>query len=151
MLLSCLLERFVTIGRLRVIDAGGSLHTFDGSCGPSVTIRLHDPALHWKLVARPRLYFAEAFMDGKLTIEEGSLYDLIDLLAVNLEAMPAGLIARLLNGSVTLFRRIHPYNPLQRARQNVAHHYDLSDQFYELFLDLDRQYYFGSFPAQSQT
>src|SRR5260370_11795421 len=91
MLLSCLLERFVTIGRLRVIDAGGSLHTFDGSGGPSVTIRLHDPALHWKLVARPRLYFAEAFMDGKLTIEEGSLYDLIDLLAVN----PAGMASRL--------------------------------------------------------
>jgi cyclopropane-fatty-acyl-phospholipid synthase len=140
MLLSRLFERFVTIGRLRVIDAGGSLHTFEGSDGPSVTIRLHDPALHWKLVARPRLYFGEAFMDGKMTVEEGSLYDLVDLLAVNLEAMPAGFTARLLNGSVTLFRRIHQYNPLPRARQNVAHHYDLSDQLYELFLDRDRQY-----------
>ena len=145
MLLSRLFERTITIGRLRVIDAGGSLHTFDGSGGPSVTIRLHDPALHWKLVVRPRLYFGEAFMDGSLTIEEGSLYDLIDLLAVNLEAMPAGLPARLLNGSVTLFRRIHQYNPLPRARQNVAHHYDLSDQLYELFLDRDRQYSCGYF------
>ena len=145
MLLSRLFERTITIGRLRVIDAGGSLHTFDGSAGPSVTIRLHDPALHWKLAVRPRLYFGEAFMDGKLTIEEGNLYDLIDLLAVNLEAMPAGLTARLLNGSVTLFRRIHQYNPLPRARQNVAHHYDLSDEFYELFLDRDRQYSCGYF------
>ena len=116
MLLSRLFERTITIGRLRVIDAGGSLYTFDGSAGPSVTIRLHDPALHWKLAVRPRLYFGEAFMDGKLTVEEGSLYDLIDLLAVNLEAMPAGLPALLLNGSVTLFRRIHQYNPLPRAR-----------------------------------
>src|SRR5260370_15903767 len=107
MLLSCLLERFITIGRLRVIDAGGSLHTFDGSGGPSVTIRLHDPALHWKLVARPRLYFAEAFMDGKLTIEEGGLYDLIDLLAVNLEAIPAGVIARIMNEPSTSFRLHH--------------------------------------------
>ena len=145
MLLSRLLERIITIGRLRVIDAGGSLHTFDGSGGKSVTIRLHDRALHWKLAVRPRLYFGEAFMDGKLTIEEGNLYDLIDLLAVNLEAMPAGLTARLLNGSVTLFRRIHQYNPLPRARQNVAHHYDLSDEFYELFLDRDRQYSCGYF------
>src|ERR1700756_796899 len=145
MLLSRLFERTITIGRLRVIDADGSLHTFDGSGGPSVTIRLHDSALHWKLAVRPRLYFGEAFMDEKLTIEEGSLYDLIDLLAVNLEAMPAGLIARLLNGTVTLFRRIHQYNPLPRARQNVAHHYDLSDQLYELFLDRDRQYSCGYF------
>jgi cyclopropane-fatty-acyl-phospholipid synthase len=150
MLLSRLFERTITIGRLRVIDAGGSLHTFDRSGGSNVTIRLHDPALHWKLALRPRLYFGEAFMDGKLTIEEGSLYDLIDLLAVNLEAMPAGLIARLLNGSVTLFRRIHQYNPLPRARQNVAHHYDLSDQFYELFLDRDRQYSCGYFRDQAE-
>ena len=140
MLLSRLFERIITIGRLRVLDAGGRFHTFDGSPGASVTIRLHDPALHWKLLVRPRLYLGEAFMDGTLTVEEGSLYDLIDLLAVNLEAMPEGLLARLLNGSVTLLRRVHQYNPLPRARQNAAHHYDLSDQLYELFLDKDRQY-----------
>jgi cyclopropane-fatty-acyl-phospholipid synthase len=150
MLLSRLFERIITIGRLRVIDASGSLNTFDGSGGPSVTIRLHDPALHWKLAVRPRLYFGEAYMDGKLTIEEGSLYDLMVLFAVNLEAMPAGLLARLLNGSVTLFRRIHQYNPLPRARQNVAHHYDLSDQLYQLFLDRDRQYSCGYFRDGSE-
>ena len=150
MLLSRLFERIVTIGCLRVIDAGGSLHTFEGSGAPRVTIRLRDPALHWKLAVRPRLYFGEAYMDGTLTVEEGSLYDLIDLFAVNLEAMPAGLVARLLNGSVTLFRRIHQYNPLPRARQNVAHHYDLSDQLYELFLDRDRQYSCGYFRDGSE-
>jgi cyclopropane-fatty-acyl-phospholipid synthase len=140
MLASRLFERIITVGRLRVRDAGGRFHTFDGSPGASVTIRLHDPALHWKLLVRPRLYLGEAFMDGTLTVEEGSLYDLIDLLAVNLEAMPEGLLARLLNGSVTLLRRVHQYNPLPRARQNATHHYDLSDQLYDLFLDKDRQY-----------
>jgi cyclopropane-fatty-acyl-phospholipid synthase len=140
MLLSRLFERIITVGRLRVLDAGGAFHTFDGSPGTSVTVRLHDPALHWKLLVRPRLYLGEAFMDGTLTVEEGTLYDLIDLLAVNLEAMPEGLLARLLNGSVTLLRRVHQYNPRPRSRQNAAHHYDLSDQLYELFLDKDRQY-----------
>src|SRR5215472_14331679 len=149
MLLSRLLERIVKIGRLRIIDAGGLPHTF-GSGGASVTIRLHDPALHWKLAARPRLYFGEAFMDGKLTIEEASLYDLIDLFAVNLEALPPGLTSRLLNGYITLFRQIHQYNPLPRARRNVAHHYDLSDQLYELFLDRDRQYSCGYFRDGSE-
>jgi len=149
MLLSRLFERIITTGRLRVIDAGGLLHTF-GSGGATVTIRLHDPALHWKLAARPRLYFGEAFMDGKLTIEEGGLYDLIDLFAVNLEALPAGLTSQLLNGYLTLFRRLHQYNPLPRARQNVAHHYDLSDQLYELFLDRDWQYSCGYFRDGSE-
>src|SRR5713101_8130353 len=128
MLLTRLLERVITIGRLRLIDAGGTLHSFSGSPGPSVTIRLHDPALHWKLAARPRLYFGEAFMDWTLTIEDGSLYDLVDLFAVNLEALPEGLLGRILNGTLGPLRRVHQYNPLRRAQRNVAHHYDLSDQ-----------------------
>jgi cyclopropane-fatty-acyl-phospholipid synthase len=140
MLLARLLRRVITIGRLRVVDAGGRPHAFDGSPGPSVTIRLHDPTLHWKLAARPRLYFAEAFMEGTLTIEEGSLYDLIDLLAVNVEALPEGPLGRILNGYLGPLRRLHQFNPLRRARRNVAHHYDLSDQLYDLFLDQDRQY-----------
>src|SRR5262245_22922612 len=127
MLLARLLEQVITIGWLRVVDAGGSVHSFAGSPGQRVTIRLHHAALHWKLVARPRLYFGKAFMDGTLTIEEGSLYDLIDLLAVNLEALPAGPLGRVLNGSFGPLRRFRQYNPLSRARQNVAHHYDLSD------------------------
>ena len=140
MLLPHLLERIITIGRLCVVDAGGTAHTISGAQGASVAIRLHDRALHWKLVARPRLYLLEAFMDGTLTIEEGTLYDFLDLLAVNLAALPEGVLARWCNGSATLLRRIHQYNPLRRARQNAAHHYDLSDQLYELFLDRDRQY-----------
>jgi len=140
MLLARLFERIVTKGRLRVIDAGGALHDFAGAPGPSAAIRLNDRALHRKLVLRPRLYLPEAFVDGSLTIEEGSLYDLIDLLQLNLDVMPEGVLSRLLNGSYTFSRRVHQYNPLLRARQNVAHHYDLSDQLYDLFLDRDRQY-----------
>ena len=140
MLLARLFERIITVGRLRVVDAGGRSHTFEGSPGGSVAVRLHDPALHWKLLFRPRLYLPEAFMNGALTIEEGSLYDLIDLLAVNLDGLPDGLLGRLLNGSLPTLRRMRQYNPVSRARRNVAHHYDLSDQLYELFLDQDRQY-----------
>ncbi len=140
MLLARLFDRLITIGRLRLIDAAGRVHRFAGGPGPGATVRLHDPALHWKLLFRPRLYLPEAFMAGTLTIEEGSLYDVVDLLSANLEALPKGTLERLLNGSYTLWRRLHQYNPLGRARRNVAHHYDLSDQLYELFLDRDRQY-----------
>ena len=140
MLLARLLRRVITTGRLQILDAGGRLHAFDGLPGPSVTIRLHEPLLHWKLAARPRLYLGEAYMDGSLTIEEGSLYDLIDLLAVNVEALPEGPLGRILNGYVGPLRGLHQFNPLHRAGRNVAHHYDLSDELYELFLDRDCQY-----------
>jgi cyclopropane-fatty-acyl-phospholipid synthase len=141
MLLARLFERIITAGRLDLIDAGGTAHSFAGSSpGPAVAIRLHDPALHWKLFCRPRLFLPEAFVDGTLTIEDGTLYDLIDLLALNLDALPEGVLARLLNGSLMSMRRAHQYNPVARARRSAAHHYDLSDQLYELFLDRDRQY-----------
>src|SRR5262252_1399903 len=140
MLLVRILKRILSLGRLRIVDASGAAYTIEGSPGGNVTIRLHDPALHWKLIFRPRLYLPEAYIDGALTIEEGNLYDLIDLLAVNVNALPKGLLAHLLNGSATLLRRLHQYNPAPRARRNASHHYDLSDELYELFLDRDRQY-----------
>ena len=140
MLLAHLFERIITIGRLRVIDAHGRSIVFEGSPGASVAIRLHHPSLHWKLLIRPRLVLPEAYVAGTLTIEEGSLYDFIELLAGNLEALPEGFLGRFLNGSVTPLRRLRQYNPVSRAQRNAAHHYDLSDKLYELFLDQDRQY-----------
>jgi cyclopropane-fatty-acyl-phospholipid synthase len=150
MLLARLFERIVTKGRLRVVDAYGRLHDFAGAPGPSAAIRLGDPALHRKLIVRPNLYLPEAYVDGSLTIEEGSLYELIDLLQLNLDALPNGMLSWLLNGSHTLLRRFQQYNPLFRARRNVAHHYDLSDQLYELFLDRDRQYSCAYFRGEDE-
>src|SRR6185503_12024067 len=103
-------------------------------------VRLRDPALHWKLLLRPRLFVPEAYMDGALTIEEGSLYDFIDLLVSNDAAQWDSPVMRLNQAAGRLVRWVHQYNPVPRARRNVAHHYDLSDQLYELFLDGDRQY-----------
>jgi cyclopropane-fatty-acyl-phospholipid synthase len=145
MLLARLFKRLITIGRLSLIDASGRSHDFRGAPGPSAAIRLNDRALHWKLLLRPRLYLPEAYMDGTLVIERGSLYEFMDLLAQNLEALPSGPPVRLYNGFTTLLRRVHQYNPRSRARRNAAHHYDLSDRLYELFLDKDRQYSCGYF------
>ncbi len=139
MLLASALARFIRIGRIGVIDAAGNRHVFGGSPGPSATVRLHDPALHWKLLLKPRLVVGEAYMNGTLTVEDGSsLYDFIDVLVSN--DQPGVPILRLGQAAGRLVRRLHQYNPVPRARRNVAHHYDLSDQLYELFLDRDRQY-----------
>jgi len=140
MLLASVLAQAVRIGRLDVIDAAGRRHVFEGAPGPSACIRLRDPSLHWKLLLRPRLFVPEAYMDGGLTIEEGSLYDFIDLLVSNDAAQWDSPVMRLNQAAGRLVRWVHQYNPVPRARRNVAHHYDLSDQLYELFLDRDRQY-----------
>jgi cyclopropane-fatty-acyl-phospholipid synthase len=141
MLLASVLSRFIRIGRLSVIDAAGRRHLFEGSAGPSATVRLHDRALHWKLLVKPRLFVPEAWVEGTLTVEHGSsLYDFIDVLVANEASQADALPLWLGQAAGRLVRRLHQYNPVPRARRNVAHHYDLSDQLYELFLDRDRQY-----------
>src|SRR5438876_4979543 len=140
MLLASALPRFIRIGRLSLIDAAGKTHVFEGSPGPSASVRVHDPSLHWKFLLSPRFYVPDAYMNGGLTIEEGSLYDFLDILTLNEEGSPGGRLMRLGDIAGRVLRSIHQYNPVHRARRNVEHHYDLSDQLYELFLDRDRQY-----------
>jgi cyclopropane-fatty-acyl-phospholipid synthase len=77
MLLARCLSRVIRIGRLELVDAAGQHHVFGGTPGPSVTVRLHDKSLHWKLIVNPRLNVPEAYMDGTLTIEDGDIYALI--------------------------------------------------------------------------
>ena len=82
----------IRIGRLTVIDANGQRHVFGSEAEPAVTVRLHDPKLHWKLALNPGLHAGEAWMNGTLTVEDGaSLYDFLDLFGRNLG--PAGLRA----------------------------------------------------------
>jgi cyclopropane-fatty-acyl-phospholipid synthase len=140
MLLARLLSRVIRVGRLDLIDAAGRHHVFAGSAGPSVRARLHAPSLHWKLAANPRLHVPEAYMNGTLTIESGSIYELLEILARNEELLADDPLWHLISQLRRVTRRLHQYNPIVRSRRNVAHHYDLSDQLYELFLDRDRQY-----------
>jgi cyclopropane-fatty-acyl-phospholipid synthase len=141
MLLAHLLEHLITIGTLRVIASDGSIRTFTGGPGRTVTIRLHDPSLEWKLFLHSRLWLGEAYMAGTLTVEDATVYDLLDLLGQNLAAAPARHpLTWLVAGYGTFMRTLQQWNPVPLARRHVAHHYDLSDALYELFLDADRQY-----------
>jgi cyclopropane-fatty-acyl-phospholipid synthase len=140
-LLSRLLTHLIRVGTLTVTDAGGRRHVFSGAPGPAVAIRLHDPALPRRLFFNPSLALGEAYTDGTLTIENGgSLYNLLDLLCLNVGRVGLHPFNRARIAIERLFRRFDQFNPITKARANVAHHYDLSGELYELFLDSDRQY-----------
>jgi cyclopropane-fatty-acyl-phospholipid synthase len=151
MLLSHLLGHLVRRGTLRVIDAGGANHTFAGEPGRTLTVHLRDPSLGRKLFFNPRLYLGEAFMDGTLTLDDASIYDFLDFIAENINLAPRTLLTPLYDGAGHAFRIFQQYNPLGRARDNVAHHYDLSDTLYDLFLDTDRQYSCAYFLSPDDT
>ena len=137
MAFTAMLRSIVRNGSLRVIDAAGRCHTIGDGSAPEATLRLTSKASEYTLVVNPALSVGEAYMDGRLVIEEGSLYGFLDVVARNYG--PAGS-----NPWLVFLKRLRKglkqSNPTTRAQRNVAHHYDLSTEFYDIFLDSDRQY-----------
>ncbi len=146
MLFAKLLASFVSSGELTVIDALGratTIGTRDAATPPDephVVVRVHDPKLDLRLALNPGLHAGEAYMDGRLTVERGTLYDLLAIVCRNAGTGSLGPLGRLRQGTAPLLRLAQQLNPAVRARRNVAHHYDLSERLYDLFLDTDRQY-----------
>ncbi|MBO22705.1 MAG: SAM-dependent methyltransferase [Rhodospirillaceae bacterium] len=140
MLLARFLDAIIGDGDLGLIDAAGKTHRFGNGEPPRVTIRVKDKAAERRLLVNPRLALGEIYMDGTLTIEEGTLFDLFELIGRNIDTFEHHWFSDLTASLSRLFRRIQQYNPVGKAQQNVAHHYDLSDDLYDLFLDSDRQY-----------
>ncbi len=135
-----MLNHLIRVGTLGVIDVAGRTHRFGTGSAPSLTVRLHDKALHWKLFFSPELHAGEAYMDGTLTVEDGSLYDFLELMTMNMGAAGYHPFYRAVEWVARMVRHVQQFNPIGRARGNVARHYDLSDALYDLFLDTNRQY-----------
>ena len=139
--LSHMLKSFVRTGTLKVVDADGKVHVFSGKPGPSVTMRLTDRSLYHKLFLNPELHAGEAYMDGRLSFEDGStLRDFLTLFSMNRIALGTYPLQKLLRGVSRGMKRFQQANPVGKAQQNVAHHYDLGNDFYKLFLDEGMQY-----------
>lgn len=148
-LLLTFLGRFIRHGSLTVTTAGGRTCTFgDGSRRP-VTVRFASAAAQRAVLFDPELKLGEAYMDGSLIVERGSIADLLALLLAQERLGGRNwLLPRLLR---YLFRRLQQFNLRSRSRTNVAHHYDLDGRLYSLFLDGDRQYSCAYFENPDQS
>jgi cyclopropane-fatty-acyl-phospholipid synthase len=141
MLFARLLRPFVTVGTLRIIDAGGLVHTIRGhDPGPDVTMRLHNRRVQRRLLWRPAMAVGEAYMDGSLTVDGGDVYPLLDLINRNTFRAGYNPLVRLHHALAWPVRLLSGSNSLKRARRNAAYTYDLDAEFYRLFLDKHMQY-----------
>ena len=149
------LDRQVRRGRLFVTHANGATRCFGtpDPAMPDVAIRFADAATASRIVRHPGLGAAEAFMDGRLVIEQGDIRDLVELLTGNdpWEAGSGLRPALPIRLGEQLLHRIGRINMQRRSKRNVAHHYDLSDRLYALFLDSDLQYSCGYFADPANT
>lgn len=147
-LFDVLLRRLIRKGRLVVTDAGGRRHVYgdEAQDAQAVAIRFTDRATPGRAAFNPALVLGEAYMNGRLLIEEGDIADFLDLVGRNTHWDDDS------SQRLALWRpwRSSPiwqnWNWQRRARRNVSHHYDLSSRLFSLFLGEDLQYSCGYFP-----
>ena len=105
-----------------------------------ITLKILNKKLHYKLLFHPDLYFGEAYADGNIIIENANLTDFLDLSLQNIGRGELNLFSQLLNQLRGSFRYLTNFNFIKKSKMHVAHHYDISDDLYNLFLDPKRQY-----------
>ena len=139
-----LLDKFITAlvhqGTLDVTYPGGKTRRYGDGTGHPVGLHLHDTDIVKRMILNPDLAAGEGYMEGRLTIDGDDLHGFLSLVKTMKGKGRAPRLRRFMKRLRKFKRRISQYNPASKARENVSHHYDLSGEMYDLFLDKDRQY-----------
>jgi len=137
--LHALLEKIVRTGDLVVTGPNG-LHIYGDGTGKRVAISFTDDEASDEIARDPTLKLAEIYMERRMNVDEGDIYDFLALIKANTlsEALTFGMIWR--GFARIIASRIKMHLPVNHNKSNVSHHYDLSAKLFDLFLDEDWQY-----------
>ena len=116
-----------------------------------ITVKILDKRLHYTLLLRPDLYFGEAYSNGSIEIENGNISDFLDIALMNLGRKELSFLTKIINKLNGSYRYLTNFNFIKKSKMNVAHHYDLSDSLYDLFLDSKKQYSCGYFKNENDS
>jgi cyclopropane-fatty-acyl-phospholipid synthase len=150
-LFALFLSKLIRRGHLEVETSDGVTRVFGDGTGPRLAVRLADRAAERELTLNPELALGELYMNGRLELTHGDLYDLLALGASNLSSYVGPSWVATLSEARVALRRFQRRNDRARARSNVARHYDHDRRLYRLFLDADWQYSCAYFEREGQT
>ena len=139
-LIERLAGQLVRKGRLTLVMPDGSRKDYGPGGGKSVTVRLADRRVAFDIARNPRLGLGEAYLTGRILIEEGDILDLMEVVIGSNRWEDGGGGRKKLNKGKSRLKALFRRNEAKRARKNVAHHYDIGNDLYRLFLDDDLQY-----------
>ena len=152
LLLDAVLKRLIRKGDLRLTDWAGVETRYGDESPPHVHVKITSAAAARKIALDPDLNLGESYMNGGLTLLSGTIYDFLALAMRNMERQGrAHWIHNVVLKGRLATRRIAQHNPVGKAKENVARHYDLSGALYDLFLDVDRQYSCAYFESSNAT
>jgi cyclopropane-fatty-acyl-phospholipid synthase len=133
------IDQILPVGSITLVQPDGRRETHGPGGGRHVTVKLHDRRAAFDLFRNPRLRLGELYMDGRMTIEDGSILELLELI-VGAKPWEQGHRKALGKGKGSWLKHLFRRNDVRKSRHNVAHHYDIGNELYALFLDDDLQY-----------
>ena len=145
------LSTLIKVGSLDVETASGQSFTVGDGTPPSAAIRFRDPAAQIAFMFRPGLRFGELYMDERVEVMRGTIYDVLAIGSRNMGRFQRFIWIRIAERARCALRSFAQRNHLLQARRNVAHHYDLDSRLYQLFLDQDLQYSCAYFEDDAAT
>src|SRR5277367_180394 len=148
-LLRSFLGQFIRRGSMTFTTASGEKFTCGDGSGDPVSVRFTTTQTERRILLNPELALGEAYMDGTFVVEHGDIADVLAILLDQPDMLPRW--AKLQWWMRYLIRHVDQFNPRQRARDNVAHHYDIDGRLYSLFLDADKQYSCAYFETPNTT
>jgi cyclopropane-fatty-acyl-phospholipid synthase len=137
-LLRSLLSQFIRRGSITFTTADGTKFSCGDGSGMMVAVRLMSHRAERRLLRNPELTLGEIYMDGDFVVEQGTIADVLAIVTDQPAVLPDW--AKPQWWLRYLLRHLRQFNPRDRSRTNVAHHYDLDGRLYALFLDADKQY-----------
>ena len=148
-LLRYFLQRFIRRGAITFTAANGEKFACGDGTGSPIFARFLTTDAEQRVLRNPELALGEIYMEGSFVVENGSIADALAILMDQPEVLPRW--AKLQWLLRYLGRHLRQFNWRGRARNNVAHHYDLDGRLYSLFLDADKQYSCAYFEQPGMT
>ncbi len=131
--------QLVREGTLEIEEPNGERFRVGDGTGEPPLVKIADERVKTALLRDPELAFGELYMDGRITVLRGSIYDVIAVAMHNMaQGAGSGWVKILQKARLAIQKWMR--NTTRRAATNAAHHYDIGNELYGLFLDPDRQY-----------
>lgn len=151
MLFNSILTKLIKKGHLVWIQSNGIKSSFGDQSISPITIKTSSKFSNVKLLLNPEVYIGESYMNGDLEVVDNNIYEFLNLLFLNMGLEYNHWALKISKSITRLKSRFMQNNFIKRSKNNVAHHYDLSDKLYDLFLDKDRQYSCAYFHSDDDT
>ena len=151
MIVDSLFKKILKKGHLVWIKPNGLDFEYGDKTGTPIKMRTTNDFSEIKMMINPSLHFGESYMNGSLILEEGNIHDLLKLIFINIGSNTDHWVMKVDRVIRAIRNKIVSSNYIVKSKNNVAHHYDLSDKLYDLFLDKDRQYSCAYFNSPNDT